>query len=97
MPHVMQGQAAETQSPSPMLEARWATVQHNSSMLYFHQATLSLQVCPLPNVSNTHLGEQHHIKHSAYLCIKLSNLKGSTACRRLTWQLRRSLQMSWSI
>ncbi len=39
----MQGQAADTQSPTPMLEAHWDTVHHNSSILFFKQAVLSLQ------------------------------------------------------
>jgi len=43
----MQGQAADTQSPSPMLEAHWETVHHNSSILFFKQAVLTLQVAPL--------------------------------------------------
>ena len=43
----MQGQAADTQSPSPMLEAHWETVHHNSSILFFKQAVLSMQVAPL--------------------------------------------------
>ena len=53
MSHLMQGQATETQSPSPMLEARWETEQHNSSILYFRQAVLSLQVSFSPKVPDT--------------------------------------------
>ena len=45
--HALQGQAVDTQSPSPMLEAHWETVLHNTSILYFKQAVLSLQVQPL--------------------------------------------------
>ncbi len=32
------------QSTSPMLEAHWETVHHNTSILFFKQAVLSLQV-----------------------------------------------------
>ena len=53
MSHLMQGQATETQSPSPMLEARWETEQHNSSILYFRKAVLSLQVLFSPKVPDT--------------------------------------------
>ena len=42
--HLMQGQTTGIQSTAPMLEARWETEQHNSSILYFKQAVLSLQV-----------------------------------------------------
>ena len=45
--HALQGQAADTQSPSPMLEAHWETVHHNTSILFFKQAVVSLQVQPL--------------------------------------------------
>ena len=40
----MQGQPADVQSPTPMLEAHWETVHQHSSILFFKQALLSLQV-----------------------------------------------------
>ena len=36
-----------------MLEARWETEQHNSSILYFRQAVLSLQVSFTSKLSDT--------------------------------------------
>ena len=42
----MQGQAADVQSPTPMLEAHWETVHQHSSILFFKQAVLTMQVLP---------------------------------------------------
>ena len=42
--HILQGQPADIQSPTPMLEAHWETVHQHSSILFFKQAVLSLQV-----------------------------------------------------
>ena len=42
----MQGQAADVQSPTPMLEAHWETVHQHSSILFFKQAVLTVQVLP---------------------------------------------------
>ena len=42
--HLMQGQAADVESPTPMLEAHWETVHQHSSILFFKQAVLSMQV-----------------------------------------------------
>ena len=47
----LQGQAAGTESPTPMLEAHWETVHHNTSILYFKQAVLCLQVQPCAHFS----------------------------------------------
>ena len=44
--HILQGQPADIQSPTPMLEAHWETVHQHSSILFFKQAVLSLQVWP---------------------------------------------------
>ena len=82
-----------------MLEARWETEQHNSSILYFRQAVLSLQVLFSPMVSDTPSLERTTPSHSytsTLLCMGLSD-SSYDCCRRSTWQLRRSLQTSWSL
>ena len=48
-----------------MLEARWETEQHNSSILYLKQAVLSLQVLFSLKVSDTpSLWREQYPKHS---------------------------------
>ena len=80
-----------------MLEARWETEQHNSSILYFRQAVLSLQVVLSPKVSDTPSLGRTIFKHSYTPLHGLVSFKMHFSCRRSTWQLRRSLQTSWSL
>ena len=54
-----------------MLEARWETEQHNSSILYFRQAVLSLQVFFSPS-DTASLGGNNTSSISTPLCMGLS-------------------------
>ena len=53
LPNQMQGQAADVQSPTPMLEAHWETVHQHSSILFFKQAVLCMQVRILASCNRT--------------------------------------------